>query len=186
MLYSSLDMKSAGKKSRDKGKVVVRMEFVPKKIQIGSPVFQLQGNYYDQKFATLETTRRSGLKYPKLKNEDIYAAAAQAAASHQNLDGWKFAGMAVTPDRVGISGSYKYGPNVFGRPGGDTFESNLTRGPNHDCLPNGYGSRADGVHKGSAVIDSAMNQSLVVQTPGPPSPDATGQYQSTNRYTSSE
>ena len=94
--------------------------------------------------------------------------------------------MAAAPDRAGISGSYKYGPNVFGRPAGDNFDSNLPRGPERDYLPNEYGSRADGVHKGSAVIDSAMNPSLLVKTPGPLSPEATGQYQSTNRYTSSE
>ena len=94
--------------------------------------------------------------------------------------------MAATPDRVGISGSYKHGPHVLGRPTGEMFDPNLRRGHNRDYLANEYGNRADGVHKGSAVIDSAMNPSLLVKTPGPPSPEATGQYQSTNRYTSSE
>ena len=62
MLYNSQDMKSGivKKPPHDKEKVIVRMEFVPKKISIGSPIFE--ANYYDKKFemkTEAEHTRKS-------------------------------------------------------------------------------------------------------------------------------
>ena len=62
MLYNSLEMKPGiVKKSRhDKEKHIFRMEFVPNKVLIGSPIFE--GNYYDKKFGTIteaEHIRRS-------------------------------------------------------------------------------------------------------------------------------
>jgi len=56
-------------------KVIHKMEFVPKKVVIGSPVFA--GNYYDKKFESIneaEQIRRS-IKQGKLRNKDISTSA---------------------------------------------------------------------------------------------------------------